>query len=159
ARAITIGVGAGAVEALLLGIAPVATAVVLMLVRGPETDKAIAQVEEIAATTPLYWLAGPVARITAILCHSPTRGLILLGGFLKKYRLVLGGFLLFTLLDGVAGGAHVAGLIGKVSLWWIELAILPFAIVSVPILVWCYRRQPKVPPDATSLLAMEPDGG
>ena len=24
--------------------------------------------------------------------------------------------------------------------WWVELAILPFALVSIPILIWCYRR-------------------
>ncbi len=37
------------------------------------------------------------------------------------------GFLIFTLLDGLAGGFHVAGMIGQISVWWIELAILPFA--------------------------------
>jgi hypothetical protein len=142
-RAITIGVGAGAFEAFLLGIAPVATAALLMLGLLPDADKISAELAKVAATTPLYWLAGPVERITAILCHASTRALVFLGVSKKKYALVFWGFVLFTLLDGLAGGVHVAGLIGKISMWWVELAILPFAIVSVPILAWCYRRWPE----------------
>jgi hypothetical protein len=142
-RAIAIGVGAGAFEALLLGIAPVATVVALMQVQSPEMDKIKAQLETVAASTPLYWLAGPVERITAILCHASTRALILLGIDKQKYLMAFWGFLLFAMLDGVAGGAHAAELIGTASLWWIELAILPFGIISVPILVWCYRRWPN----------------
>jgi hypothetical protein len=148
-RAITIGIGAGAFEAFLLGIGPVATAVFLMLNSGPEAQKASAELGKIAAATPLYWLAGPLERIIAILCHASTRALVLLGVGKKKYTLVFWGFLLFTLLDGLAGSAHVAGLIGTISLWWIELAVLPFAIVSVPILAWCYRRWPEVGTERT----------
>jgi hypothetical protein len=158
-RAITIGVGAGALEAFLLGIGPVATAVVLMLAHGPEVDKALAQLGALAATTPLYWLAGPVERITAILCHASTRALILLGVCKKKCTLVLWGFLLFTLLDGIAGGVHVAGLMGKVSVWWIELAILPFAVVSVPVVVWCHRRWPEEARDTPAAVAIGLEAG
>ena len=158
-RAITIGVGAGAFEAFLLGIAPVVSVVALMLVQGPEVDKARVQLGAIAASTPLYWLAGPVERVIAILCHASTRALILLGVCKKRYMLVVWGFLLFTLLDGIAGGVHVAGLMGKISLWWIELAILPFALVSFPILVWCYRRWPEEVPDASAALATSLEAG
>lgn len=158
-RAITVGVGAGAFEAFLLGLAPVATAVALMVGQGPDVDKTMAQLGAIAATSPLYWLAGPVERIIAILCHASTRALVLLGVSKKKYLLVLWGFLLFTLLDGVAGGVHVAGLVGRISVWWIELVILPFAVVSIPILVWCYRRWPEERSDAPAALAIGPDAG
>lgn len=142
-RAITIGVGAGAFEAFLLGIGPVVTAIVLMVSQGPQIDTIATHLEKVAASTPLYWLAGPVERIVAILCHASTRALVLLGVCKRKYSLVVWGSLLFTLLDGLAGGVHVAGLMGKISMWWVELAITPFAIVSVPILVWCYRRWPR----------------
>jgi hypothetical protein len=155
-RAITIGVGAGAFEAFLLGISPVATAIVLMVGHGPEVDKAMAQLGTVAATTPLYWLAGPVERIIAILCHASTRALILLGVSKKRFLLVFWGFLLFTLLDGVAGGVHVAGLMGQISVWWIELAILPFALVSVLVLIWCYRRWPEEGREAA--LGHSPEG-
>jgi uncharacterized membrane protein YhfC len=135
----------------------VATAVVLMVRQGPEVDKTMAQLGAIAATTPLYWLAGPVERIIAILCHASTRALILLGVCKKRYIFVLWGFLLFTLLDGVAGGVHVAGLMGKISVWWIELAIVPFAVVSVLVLIWCYRRWPEERHDASAAPAVSPE--
>ena len=51
---------------------------------------------------------------------------------------VLSGFVLFALLDGVAGAAHVSGAIGKISMWWIELALLPFAVASILILRGCH---------------------
>jgi YhfC intramembrane metalloprotease len=142
-RAITIGLGAGAFEAFLLGIGPLAAAVFLMLNTGPEGQKAAEELGKVAAATPLYWLAGTVERIIAILCHASTRALVILGVCKRKYTLVLLGFLIFTLLDGVAGVVHVAGLVGQISMWWIELAILPIAIASVPILAWCYRRWPE----------------
>ena len=159
-RAITIGVGAGAFEAFLLGIGPVAAAIVLMVGQGPEVEKVQGQIGAVAAITPLYWLAGPVERIIAILCHASTRALILLGVSKRRYLLVLWGFLIFTSLDGVAGGVHVAELVGKISVWWIELAILPFALVSIPILNWCYRRWPKEKSDAPTarVLAHEGEG-
>ena len=52
--------------------------------------------------------------------------------------MVFGGFLIFTLLDGIAGASHVSGKIGHISMWWIELAILPFALISIPILKWIH---------------------
>lgn len=139
-RAIAIGVGAGAFEALLLGVGSVATGLALTFVPGPEVATARQALEAIIASTPLFWLIGSVERTIAILCHAATRALILLGVTKKKYLLVFWGFLIFTLLDGIAGGVHVAGLVGKTSMWWVELALVPFAVVSVFVLIWCYRR-------------------
>jgi hypothetical protein len=139
-RAITIGVGAGVFEAFLLGVAALAGAITLSVVHGPQVEQAVKSVEHTASVTPLLWLVGPVERILAILCHASSRALILLGVTKKRLGLVFWGFLIFTLLDGVAGGAYVAEVIGKVSTWWIELALAPFALVSIPVLVWCYRR-------------------
>jgi hypothetical protein len=142
-RAITIGLGAGAIEAFLLSIGPIATATVLMAGASQDAGKIWSGVEEVASITPLYWLAGPAERTIAILCHASTRALVILGFSKGRPTLVIWGFLLFTLLDGVAGGVHVAGLLGKVSLWWIELAIFPCAVVSIPILAWCRHRWPS----------------
>jgi hypothetical protein len=139
-RAIAVGVGAGAFEAFLLGLGALVGGITLMVVRGPATEDAIKGLQQIASLTPLLWLIGTVERVIAILCHASSRALILLGVTQKKHALVFWGFLIFTLLDGIAGGAHVGGFIGKVSTWWIELAILPFGLVSIPILVRCYRR-------------------
>jgi hypothetical protein len=141
-RAIGIGVGAGAFEAFLLGITTFA--VMVALAAGvPGLEKIGAELETAAAVTPLLWLVGPAERVIAILCHASSRALILLGAVHRRPMLVFWGFLIFTLLDGVAGAAHVSEKLGTFSMWWIELAILPFAVVSVPILLWCYQRWPR----------------
>lgn len=140
-RAIAIGTGAGAFEALLLGAASLIS-MLTALAGVPGTEPVRESIATVAATTPLFWLVGPVERIIAILCHASTRALVLLGVTHRKPVMVLSGFLIFTLLDGVAGAAHVSGMIGKVSTWWIELAVLPFALISIPILRWCYAAWP-----------------
>jgi len=152
-RAIAIGVGAGAFEAFLLGVGAAVSGLALMVVQGPDVEKALEALEQIASVTPLLWLIGSVERIIAILCHASSRALILLGVTKKRYMLVFWGFLIFTLLDGIAGGVHVAELIGKISMWWIELAILPFALVSVPILIWCWKRWGEQAGEKERLLA------
>jgi len=45
-------------------------------------------------------------------------------------------------LDAIAGYAHLAGLVNRISAWWIELALLPVAVVAVPIIGWCRRHWP-----------------
>jgi len=138
-RGIAVGVGAGAFEALLLGVTSVAgiIAVAHFHVGG---EKALEQLERLAGVTPLLWLVAPVERILAILCHTSSRALVLLAVAKRRPLLFWWGFLLFAGLDAVAGYAHVAGHVGKISTWWIELAILPFALASVPIIWWCVRN-------------------
>jgi hypothetical protein len=138
-RAITVGVGAGAFEAFLLGLGSVAS-VVAFMAGAPGTEKIGEGLASAAASIPLFWLAAPIERVIAILCHASSRALILLGVAKQRSLLVLYGFLLFTFLDGVAGAAYVAGWVGSISVWWIELAVLPFGLISVPILRWCYTR-------------------
>jgi hypothetical protein len=138
-RAIAVGVGAGAFEAFLLGAVSLA-AMLAVLAKVPGTEPIGKQLDAVAAVTPLFWLAAPAERIIAILCHASTRALILLGVVHRRPMMVFWGFLIFTLLDGVAGAVHVSGKMGAFSVWWIELAVLPFALVSIPILRWCYWR-------------------
>jgi len=141
-RAIGVGVGAGAIEALLLGVASlVAISTALAHLEG--TDAMRTEIDKLADVTPIFWLVAPAERIIAILCHVSTRALVLLGAVYHRPSIIFWGFLLFTLLDGMAGAAHVSGVMGKISVWWIELAILPFALVSIPILKWCRRRWPN----------------
>jgi len=141
-RAIAIGVGAGSFEALLLGVASLVT-VAAVLAGIPGTEKIREGLKAAASAGQLLWLAAPIERVMAILCHASTRALVLLGIANRKRILIFWGFLIFTLLDGVAGAAHVSGRIGTFSMWWIELALLPFALVSVAILRWCYIRWGK----------------
>ena len=136
-RAIGIGIGAGAFEAILLGISSL-VAILISLAGLPGAEEVREGIEATAAATPLFWLIAPVERIMAVLCHASSRALVLLGVAHRRFSMVFWGFLIFTLLDSVAGAAHVSGKIGTISMWWVELAILPFALVSIPVLRWCY---------------------
>lgn len=140
-RAIAVGVGAGAFEALLLGMVAVA-GIAAWMAGTPGTEEVGEQIRKAAATTPLYWLLGPVERITAIVCHAASRALVLLGARHGKGGLIALGFLIFTLLDGVAGGALLSGQMNSVSMWWFELAFAVFALVSIPVLGWLNVRYP-----------------
>lgn len=154
-RAVGIGIGAGAFEAMLLGLT--SFILILTVLAGvPGTEKIREGIDTVAAATPVFWLLGPAERIIAILCHASSRALVLLGATRRKPMMVFWGFLIFTLLDSMAGAAHMSGKIGKISMWWIELAILPFAVVSIPILRWCYlcwrrREEDETEPDALRL--------
>jgi hypothetical protein len=138
-RAIAVGVGAGAFEAFLVGVG-VLVPVIIVLAGLPAAEKLSDQLGMAAAIAPLSWLAGPVERVIAILVHASSRALVLLGVAHHRVGMILAGFAIFTAVDAVAGAAHISGKLGTFSVWWIELAILPLALVSIPILQWCYRR-------------------
>ncbi len=146
-RAIAIGVGAGAFEAFLLGAISFITAAVA--ISGlPGSEQIAPELSKAAATIPLFWLIGPAERVIAILCHASSRALIVLGAANRRPAMVFWGFVIFTLMDGIAGAAQISGKLGVTfSVWWIELAILPFALISVPILGWCFRRWNERPAD------------
>jgi len=135
-RAIAVGIGAGAVEALLLG----ASGLISACYGPPGTTGANSGKAPETSATPLFWLLGTVERIIALLCHASSRALLLLGAVHGSYYMIFWGVALFSLLDGVAGAVHVSGKVRTVSLWWIELTLLPFALISIPILLWCYEK-------------------
>jgi len=138
-RAVMIGVGAGTFEALLLGFAPIGNAI-LALSGNPVGNTVLSQISQLAMTTPLLWLIGSVERTLAILCHISSRTLVLYAVARKRYIYFWAGFLIMTAIDTIAGYFHLAGLLNRVSLWWVELSILPFAIISIPIIRWCVRN-------------------
>lgn len=138
-RAIGIGLGAGAFEAIMLGLAGLGGALVYYTGL-PGAEQVKAGLDAAAAATPLFWLVAPAERAIAILCHAASRALVLLGTVKRRGAMVVWGFLLFTLLDAVAGGSQISGRIGQISLWWIELALLPFAAISIFIIGWCRRQ-------------------
>jgi len=144
ARAVAVGLGAGSIEAFLLGLAT-ALGLLAVLFGDTEAAKETADLEAVARTTPLAFLVGPVERILAILCHSSSRALVLLGVATRRWRLVLFGFLLLTGLDAVAGLADesLAGWVVTWNVWWIELTFVPFAVASVPVLLWCWKQWPR----------------
>jgi hypothetical protein len=138
-RAIGIGVGAGAFEAFLLGLLA-AMAVIAALAGVEKTEIVREQVDAVAKRDSLFWLLGTAERTIAILCHTSTRALVLLGVVHKRAWMVFWGFAIFTILDGTVTAAHLTGKLGTFSMWWIELTLLPMALASIPILRWCYVR-------------------
>jgi YhfC intramembrane metalloprotease len=138
-RAIGIGLGAGAFEALLLGLST-AIAVAAVLARVKDTAPLRDQIDGVAKITPLFWLVVPVERVIAVLCHASSRALVILGSIHGRPWMIFGGFVIFTAIDAIAVAAHLSERFGTFSIWWIELAILPFALVSIPIIRWCYAR-------------------
>lgn len=149
ARAVAVGLGAGGIEAILVGLASF-VGVLVALLAVPGTEQVRAGIASSTALTPVPWLAGPVERVLAVLCHTSSRALVLLGVAKRRWRYFWFGFLIMTAIDGIAGYAHIAGLLGQISAWWIELAIAPFAVASVLIILWCLRNWPTedAPPAA-----------
>jgi uncharacterized membrane protein YhfC len=144
-RAVAIGVGAGAFEAILLGAIVLPGVFVAILTAGPTREQVFAAVVSIGRTTPLFWLASPFERLITILFHTASRVLVLLGVARGRWFWpFLAGFALMTLVDAVAGYVHLTGLAGKTNLWFVELALTPIAVLSVPVIAWCLRRWPHV---------------
>jgi uncharacterized membrane protein YhfC len=146
--AVGIGVGAGAIEAFLLGLLSLGAAL-FVFSGSTESDDLTNQLNALTAPTPLYFLMGPVERSIAVLGHAASRALVLLGSAHGRTKMVLSGWALFALTDGVAGAFILAGQASHMSMWWVELAVAPFALVSIPILRWCWKRWP-VPPVAAA---------
>jgi uncharacterized membrane protein YhfC len=142
-RAVAIGLGAGAFEALLVGLSALAQGAALA--GGFLPQNVAEQIVGTALLTPFVWLAGPVERAIAILCHTSSRTLTILTVATHRWRYFWGGFALMTAIDAVAGYVLLSGTLTAHSVWWVELAIAPAAIVSVPILIWCLRHWPTTP--------------
>jgi hypothetical protein len=138
-RAIAVGVRAGAFEAVILGLANLAS-VLAWRAGVPGTEQIGEALQVAAASTPVFWLAGPVERVIAILVHAASRGLVLVGIRHARIGMIAGGFLIFTYIDAIAGGVQISGSLGRVSLWWIELLISTAAFVSLPSIWWLHRR-------------------
>lgn len=142
ARAMAVGVGAGAIEAILLGAGATAGTLALMLnIPGMED---LRQGMATIGSTPALWLIGPAERAIAILCHTGSRVLVLLAIASGRWSLFWYGFLILTGIDAIAGYVHLGELVGSVNLWWVELALLPFALLSVAAVRRCIRSWPRV---------------
>jgi uncharacterized membrane protein YhfC len=155
ARGVAVGVGAGAFEAILLGLGTAIAVVAALAVGGQAEDELTTALASTARTTPLLWLVAPVERVIAILCHTSSRALVLLGVARKSWFWPFTwGFLIMTAIDSIAGYVHLSEQVGKMNTWWIELAIAPAALVSIPILAWCVRNWPafeRTAPDEIQL--------
>jgi hypothetical protein len=140
ARAVAVGLGAGAFEALLLGLAACAGSLVALA--SGQTEPVLKSLAGIGAHTPLLWLAGPVERVIAILAHTASRVLVLRAVAGRRCLGFWAGFGWLSAVDSLAGVALLTGMTTSCSVWLIELMILPFGVLSVPLTRWTVRHWP-----------------
>ncbi len=143
ARAVAVGVGAGAFEALLLGLG--AAAGTLAAIATGQTEVVLKSLAVIATQTPLMWLAGPAERVIAILAHTASRVLVLRAVAGRRWWGFWAGFSWLSAIDLLAGVVLLTGMTSSGSLWRIELMLLPFGVLSIPLTVLAVRRWPALP--------------
>ena len=71
----------------------------------------------------------------------------------RQWALFWYGFLLLSAIDSVATVFYLTGQITKMSPWTMEALLAPFALASIPIIIWCIRHWPSPPPAQTPALS------
>ena len=143
-RAVAVGLGAGAFEALLLGLT--AAAGCLMAVAAGQGDAVLQALAGPSAHTPLFWLVGPIERVIAMAAHTAARVLVLQAVACRTWFGFWAGFAWLSLVDLLAGVALLTGMTTWGSLWWTELMILPFGILAIPLIRYACPRWPQTEP-------------
>ncbi|MCK9314683.1 MAG: YhfC family glutamic-type intramembrane protease [Spirochaetia bacterium] len=129
-RAIAVGIGAGAFEAIILGL----VAALASLTSGTQAAA--------AGSVSLIFLPA-VERILALLCHASSRAMVFFAVAAQRPRWALGGFILMTGLDTVAALFLLSKEPALMNPWHPELAFLPFALISIALLVFLSKAWPK----------------
>jgi uncharacterized membrane protein YhfC len=143
-RAVAVGLGAGAFEALLVGLA--ASAGCLIAVAVGKGDQVLQALAGPSVSTPLLWLVGPAERVIAIAAHTAARVLVLQAVAGRTWLGFWVGFTWLSIVDLLAGLALLTGMTKSSSLWWIELMILPFGILGIPLIRYALARWPRPAP-------------
>ena len=84
-----------------------------------------------------------VERVIAILCHIASRALVLLAVARRRWALFWCGFALLSGVDALATYFWITGLVRTMSPWLMETLLVPFALASIPITIWCVREWPE----------------
>jgi uncharacterized membrane protein YhfC len=141
-RALGVGLGAGGLEAALIGLSQIGS--YAMVMGGlPGNDQVLVALAKASSMTPLFVLVAPVERMIAMLCHISSRMLVLFAVATKRHRFFWYAFFIMTALDAVAGYFHLAELLNRISMWWIELLIVPFGLISILVIQWCITHWPE----------------
>ena len=107
-----------------------------------QTELALKSLAGISAHTPVMWLAGPAERVISILAHTASRVLVLRAVAGRRWLGFWAGFGWLSGVDLLAGVALLTGMTTSGSLWLIELMILPFGVLSIPLTRWAVRHWP-----------------
>jgi len=126
-RGLAVGIGAGAVEAVVLGVICSLSAVLK-----PE-----------AVATSSLSVVPATERLLALLCHASSRAMVLFAVATRRWRWAWGGFFLLTGVDVVAGAFLLFKERTALNPWILELALMPLALISILVLVILVRRWPE----------------
>ena len=128
-RAIGVGIGAGAFEAIILGL----VVALASLASGPQAA---------AAGSVSLMVLPAVERILALLCHASSRAMVFFAVAVQRPRWALGGFILLTGLDTVAALFLLSKDRAAMNPWLPELSFLPFALISLVLLIFLSKAWP-----------------
>lgn len=128
-RAIAVGIGAGAFEAIILGL----VVALASLASGPQAA---------AAGSVSLMVLPAVERILALLCHASSRAMVFFAVAARRPRWALWGFILLTGLDTVAALFLLSKERAAMNPWLPELSFLPFALISLALLIFLSKAWP-----------------
>lgn len=148
-RALAIGVGGASLKTIYLGLPMLLQYRYLTSDQQGAASTAV-QILLVWSPTKLIALTGVVEPLMDVFCYTAACALALLSVAWWRGRLFWGGVLLMMGINLLGGYLAMTQLAGRISLWWMELFVLPFALISLAILRWCLARWPAVPTEITT---------
>jgi len=130
---VAFGLGFGAVEAFLVGVASFVMVLVVILIPDKLPEGMLEQVT--GGASSLLTIPAPIVeRIIAIFLHAFSCVLIVYSIRTKAWRWFWLAFLYKTAMDAIAGLLHLENLLADIStlgVWVVELTLLPFGLVGL----------------------------
>lgn len=133
AHAVAAGIGRGAVEMLLTGVASF-LGLVVMFGNGPKSDKAQFLQAYDMAVTPLLPVADPVIYVARAICAIAATTLIAFGVRTRRAAPVFGGAVIFGAALGAVSAARVISLFGAETRWLLPAVLMPLTVVAFAVL-------------------------
>jgi uncharacterized membrane protein YhfC len=143
-KALAFGIGFGALEALLLGLSSLGSALVGLLAPDQLPPATLAQLA--LANNALYGLAPIVERIATIFVHIFANLLLFYGVVVRQPRWFWAAFIYKTALDSVAAFAQFWGVNTLGHIWTIEAIVVLFGLLGWWGIRWMAQCYPDVPP-------------
>jgi uncharacterized membrane protein YhfC len=140
-RALAFGIGFGAVEALLLGVSSLGTALAALVAPGIFPLEALEQVSRL--NNVLYGLAPVVERFFTVLVHVLANVLIFYAVAQRKPKWFWLALIYKTGIDAVAAFAQFWGLESLAKIWAIEAVVALWGLVGWLGIRWVQQRYPN----------------
>jgi hypothetical protein len=138
-RAVSVAITAGALKAVVLGVSVLTTTALAFSGDDAET---LVETGYAMFRTPLFWLLGPTRQVISTLCQMGARTAVLYGVVSGKRRFVAIGFVVVAAHVATASLPALSDTMGRLPLWWSELAAFPWALACFYLTGWCIRRWP-----------------